>query len=85
MLKLTGADFDREYLRFMADAHQRAVANIDGHIAEIKNTELAALLREVKPILERHGERAHEAQQQASATRCEAGALASWPSPSPTG
>ena len=53
----------------MADEHTRAVANIDADIAEDKNTELAAMLRDVKPILQRHGERAHEAQPKESATK----------------
>lgn len=60
LLKLQGAAFDREYLSMMADEHHRAVANIDGHIAEAKHIELATLLREAKPILQRHADRAHE-------------------------
>jgi putative membrane protein len=60
-LKLTGASFDREYLRLMVDEHQRAIANIDADIAQARDPQLVAMLREVKPILQAHGEHARQA------------------------
>ena len=60
--KLNGAAFDREYLRLMIDNHELAVAGIDAHIAEAKHPELVQLLRDVKPILQTHLDRARELQ-----------------------
>lgn len=61
--KLSGASFDREYLRFMAENHRHILANIDNHIAQVKHTELATILRDVKPTLQQHEDRARELQQ----------------------
>jgi putative membrane protein len=60
--KLTGANFDREYLSFMVDAHQHAVTAIDADMAAAKNEELATMLREVKPVLQTHHDKAADAQ-----------------------
>lgn len=66
--KLTGANFDREYLAFMIDDHHKAVMAIDADIAAAKNEELAAMLREVKPILQAHHDKATDTQKAAPAT-----------------
>jgi putative membrane protein len=58
--KLEGASFDREFLRFVVEDHDRALARIDSQIAETKNTELAGLLRDAKPTLQRHHDQARE-------------------------
>jgi putative membrane protein len=60
--KLKGANFDREYLRFMVEDHHHALTNIDSQVAEVSNPELADALREVKPILQRHHDQAMELQ-----------------------
>lgn len=60
--KLNGAAFEREYLRLMIDNHTMAVAGVDGHVAEAKNPELAQMLRDVKPVLQTHLDRARELQ-----------------------
>jgi putative membrane protein len=58
--KLRGENFDREYLRFMVEDHDRALSKIDSQISEAKNTELADVLRGVKPTLQRHADQARE-------------------------
>jgi len=60
--KLTGPAFDRDYLSLMVDAHALAVAGVDADIAAAKNAELVQLLRDVKPILQGHLDRARELQ-----------------------
>jgi putative membrane protein len=60
--KLRGASFDREYLRFMVEDHDHALSNIDTHINDAKHPELAEALRSVKPVLQRHADRARELQ-----------------------
>jgi putative membrane protein len=62
LLKLKGAAFDAEYSKMMAEEHHKAVAEIDAHIAEAKHAELVTMLREVKPVLQRHADHAHQAQ-----------------------
>jgi putative membrane protein len=60
--KLSGADFDREYLRMMVEDHDRELAKIDANIAATQNTELADLLKETKPIFQKHADQARELQ-----------------------
>ena len=60
--KLSGADFDREYLRMMVEDHDRELAKIDANIAKTQNTQLAELLKETKPILQKHADQARELQ-----------------------
>jgi putative membrane protein len=60
--KLSGARFEREYLSFMVEDHHHALSNIDAQITETQNTQLADMLREVKPILQRHHDEAVELQ-----------------------
>lgn len=65
--KLNGAAFDREYLSLMIDNHTLAVAGVDAHAAEAKNAELAQMLRDAKPNLQTHLDRARELQAAAGA------------------
>lgn len=58
--KLNGPAFDREYLSLMVDNHTLAVAGADAHVAEAKSAELAQMLRDAKPILQGHLDRARE-------------------------
>lgn len=58
--KLKGAGLDREYLRTMVDEHHLAVMKVDQQIAQAKHPELADLLRQAKPVLQRHHDRARE-------------------------
>lgn len=58
--KLQGAAFDREFLQMMEQQQQKAVDNIDANIAKVDNQQLADLLRQTKPVLQQHAERARE-------------------------
>jgi putative membrane protein len=61
--QLKAAGFDREYMRFMVEDHHHTLADLDRHLAQVKNAELAGMLRDVKPVLQRHHDRAKEVQQ----------------------
>lgn len=67
--KLKGASFDREYLSFMVEDHEHALAGIDQHISEAGNSELATALENVKPVLQRHLDQARDLQKSRSARR----------------
>jgi putative membrane protein len=60
--KLKGAEFEKEYLRMMVDGHEKELAKIDSKVAEVKNSELADMLRDKKPTLQKHADQARELQ-----------------------
>ena len=60
--KLKGADFDRRYLQMMVDGHDKEVANIDSKIADVQDTQLADMLRAMKPVLQKHADEARQLQ-----------------------
>ncbi len=60
--KLKGADFDREYLRMMVEDHDKELAKIDTNIEQAQNDQVADLLRDTKPVLQRHADQARELQ-----------------------
>lgn len=60
--KLEGSNFDREYLRMMVADHDKELAMIDTNIAKVENSELADLLRNTKPVLQKHADQARELQ-----------------------
>lgn len=60
--KLSGAAFDREYLRMMVSGHERELAKIDVKIAEVQSSELADMLRANKRVLQHHADHARELQ-----------------------
>jgi putative membrane protein len=62
MKKLEGTNFDREYLRMMVADHDKELAQIDTNIAKVDNSELADLLRNTKPVLQKHADQARELQ-----------------------
>jgi len=51
---LTGADFDREFLASMAEAHGDAIAMIDDACRQPISAELKTFLEKLRPILEQH-------------------------------
>jgi putative membrane protein len=67
--KAKGANFDREYLGFMVEDHEHALASIDSHISEAGNTELATTLQNAKPVLQRHLDQARDLQKTPSARK----------------
>lgn len=60
--KLEGAQFDAEFLRMMVEGHEKELAKIDAKIGEVKNAELADLLKAKKPTLQHHADHARELQ-----------------------
>lgn len=61
--KMKGADFDRQFLQTMIDQHEQVLAGIDNDIAQANNDQIADLLRDTKPVLQKHADRAREIQQ----------------------
>jgi putative membrane protein len=60
--KLEGAAFDREFLKVALEGHEQKLARIDAKIGDVEQPELAEHLRELKPVLQRHADRARELQ-----------------------
>jgi putative membrane protein len=60
MRGLKGVDFDREYLHVMATDHDKEVANIDQEAAKAQNPDLAAMIKDMKPVLQRHADTARD-------------------------
>lgn len=60
--KLEGAEFDREFLSVMVMDHEREIGKTENAIAAARSPALASLLRNVKPVLQRHADSARELQ-----------------------
>ena len=57
---MKGADFDREFLRQMADGHDKELAKIDSSLAQITDDDLSAMLEDMKPVLQKHADQARD-------------------------
>lgn len=68
---LKGAEFDREFVTMMVADHDKELAKIDVAISAASNPELQTMLKNVKPMLQRHADQARDLQKspQASADR----------------
>jgi putative membrane protein len=69
---LKGADFDKEFLNMMASGHDKELTKIDASIGAATAPDLQAMLKTVKPVLQRHADQARDLQRngpQASATQ----------------
>ena len=60
--KMSGVNFDREYLRMMVNGHDKELTKIDAKLADVKNAELAEMLRTKKQTLQHHADAARELQ-----------------------
>ncbi len=60
LAKMKGADFDREFLRMAIDGHDKELAKIDSEVGEASNSDLQILLKDLKPVLQRHADQARE-------------------------
>ncbi len=60
--KLKGPAFDREFITMMITDHDKEVGRIEVDIVGAREPELAALLRTIKPMLQRHADAARELQ-----------------------
>ncbi len=63
---MKGADFDREFLRMMVDDHEKELAKIDSEAGQISNTDLSTMLKDLKPVLQRHADQARDLQKNAA-------------------
>ena len=59
---MKGADFDREYLLVMVADHDGAVASADAEVQKAMSHDLAQMIRDMKPVLQRHADMARDIQ-----------------------
>ncbi|HEY4240859.1 MAG TPA: DUF4142 domain-containing protein [Kofleriaceae bacterium] len=57
---LKGIDFDKEFVGAMIDGHTKEIARVDRDLAGVENADLAAMLRAVKPVMQKHADEARE-------------------------
>jgi putative membrane protein len=60
--KETGADFDRDFLAMMIGGHERELAKIDTSIGEAQAGDLVSFLKDLKPVLQHHLDKARDLQ-----------------------
>ena len=63
--KLKGAEFERQFLMMMADGHDKELAKLDAALPNIKDADLAAKMRDLRPVLQRHADTARDLQKNA--------------------
>jgi predicted outer membrane protein len=59
---MKGADFDREFLTMMVQGHDKELAKIDSEVGQINDNDLSTMLKDMKPVLQRHADQARELQ-----------------------
>jgi len=59
---LKGADFDTAFLQQMVQDHEKALADIDSAIGVVQNQDLVAILKDIKPLLQKHEDQARDLQ-----------------------
>ncbi len=57
---MKGADFDREFLRMMADDHDKELAKIDSEVGQINDSDLSTMIKDLKPVLQKHADQARD-------------------------
>jgi putative membrane protein len=60
--KLRGNAFDNKFLSMMVDGHEKELAKIDANINTVTNSDLADNLRNMKPVLQMHADKARDLQ-----------------------
>jgi putative membrane protein len=55
---MKGSDFDREYMKDMEADHDKEVANVETMAAKAQNPDLQQMIRDMKPVLQRHADEA---------------------------
>jgi putative membrane protein len=63
---MKGADFDREFLNIMVTDHEREVTKVEADIGIVDNKDLAAKLKDIKPVLQKHADDAKALQKKAT-------------------
>ena len=74
LTKLTGAEFDREYMQAMVDDHQKAVNDVEGKAENSDNPEVRQWASKALPTLRQHLERAKQIQESLDKDTAGAGA-----------
>jgi putative membrane protein len=59
---LKGADFDRELLQIAVQAHEKELSRTDTAIGQVQDDDVKQLLKDVKPVLQRHADQARDLQ-----------------------
>jgi len=57
---LKGAEFDREFANMVAMGHETEIVKLEAAIPMVANADLAAMLRNKQPMLQRHADQAKE-------------------------
>jgi len=57
---LKGAEFDREFANMVAMEHEKEIVKMSAAIPMVANADLAAMLRNKQPMLQRHADQAKE-------------------------
>jgi putative membrane protein len=57
---LKGAEFDKEYLNMMVSGHDKELTKIDTAVSSAGDPDLQAMLKSVKPVLQRHADQARD-------------------------
>jgi putative membrane protein len=65
---LKGAEFDKAFLDMMAMGHDKELAKIDVSIGATTDTDLQAILKTTKPVLQRHADTARDLQKSVTQT-----------------
>lgn len=58
--KLKGADFDKMFLDMMVAGHDKEIARLDAALPMIKDADLAAKMKDLRPVLQRHADTARD-------------------------
>ena len=66
--KLKGSAFDTMFLDMMVSGHDKELAKIDASIGATTDTDLQALLKATKPVLQSHADRARDLQKSPQAS-----------------
>lgn len=59
---LKGNDFDTAFLQMMVEGHEKELAKLDANIGSIQNQDLATILKDIKPVLQKHADLARDLQ-----------------------
>lgn len=59
---LKGNDFDTAFLQMMVQDHEKEIAKLDAAIGGIQNQDLATILKDIKPALQKHADQARDLQ-----------------------
>ncbi len=62
MKTLKGKDFDTAFLQQMVQDHEKALADIDTASGSAQNQDLVTILKDIKPVLQKHEDQARDLQ-----------------------